>query len=426
MNEFNKRKILVAVTHRTPYGRLKPVMRAIQNHPKLELQVVVATPVFMHNLLFAMRHVSFDALKASLPFYIRARLRALFGRKPAIDRQEHLSRIIRQDGFPIHARLPLFLEGGNLATMTKSAAAGLLGLPEILAKLKPDVVMVHADRFEMLPVALAASFTNIPLAHTQGGDVSGTIDEMIRHTITKLAHIHFPATEQSRERILRMGEDPRYVFRVGCPTIDVLKNMDFTIDENIFERNGKGYGDPLDFTKPYLLVLQHPVTTEYERARRDMEETIAAIRAINMPTLFFWPNVDAGSDGASAAVREFLKNPGLPALRIFKHFTPEDFYRVLNAAEVAVGNSSSFIREGSYLGTPAVIVGSRQQGRERVKNVVEVSQNRDEIAEAIKRQLKRGRYPPSALFGDGNASERIAEILASIEPAIQKQFHEIY
>lgn len=419
-----KRKILVAVTHRTPYGRLKPVMQAIQNHPGLELQVLVATPVFMHNLLFALRHVSFEALKASFPYYVRSRLRVILGIKPVIDQREHLSRIVRKDGFPIHARLPLFLEGGNLATMTKSAAAGLLGLPEIFSRLKPDIVLVHADRFEMLPVAAAASLMNIPVAHTQGGEVTGTIDETIRHTITKLAHIHFPTTEKSKERLLKMGEDPRYVFMTGCPTIDVLKNLDLTIPQDIFERNGKGYGDEIDFSRPYLLVLQHPVTTEYERAKYDMEETITAIRAVNMPTLFFWPNIDAGFDGASEAVRKFLKKPRLPALRIFKHFGPEDFYRVLNSAAVAVGNSSSFIREGSYLGTPAVIVGTRQKGREKGKNVVEVSNNKYEIVRAIRKQLAHGKYKRDNIYGDGNSSQRIADILSYVEPDIQKKFYE--
>lgn len=422
MNEFKKRKILVAVTHRTPYGRLKPVMRAIQSHPKLELQVVAATPVFMHNLLFALRHVSFDALKSSFPFYLRARLRALWGKRPAIDRHESLTKLIRQDGFPIHARLPLFLEGGNLVTMTKSIAAGLLGFPEILAQLKPDIVLIHADRFEMFAAALAASMMNIPIAHTQGGDVSGTIDETVRHAITKLAHIHFPTTEKSKERLLRMGEDQRYVFMTGCPTIDVLKNLDLTIPPDIFERNGRGYGDTPNLSKPYLLVLQHPVTTEYEHAKRNMEEIIAAIQRVKMPTLFFWPNIDAGWDGASAAVLEFLKNPGLPALRIFKTFSPEDFYRVLSRASVAVGNSSSFIREGSYLGVPAVLVGTRQQGRERATNVVEVGYNRDQIAAAIKQQLTNGRYPRSLIYGDGRSAEGIAEVLAAVKPVVQKRF----
>lgn len=426
MNDIpKKRKILVAVTHRTPYGRLKSVMRAIQNHPRLELQVVVGTPVFMHNLFFALRHVSFDALKASFPFYIRTRIRAFLGRKPAIDRYESLTRLIRQDGFPIHARLPMFLEGGTLETMTKSAASGLLGLPEIFLKLKPDIVLVHADRSEMLPIAIAASFMNILLAHTQGGDVSGTVDEVVRHAITKLAHIHFPTTQKSKERILKMGEDPRHVFMVGCPTMDILKNLDFTIDANIFERNGKGFGDLLNLNQPYILVLQHPVTTEYERAGEDLKETIAAVREIAMPVLFFWPNVDAGWDEASAAVREFLKNSQLPALRIFKTFSPEDFYRVLNAASVAVGNSSSFLREGSYLGTPAVIVGTRQQRRERAENVIEVSGDRREIAEAIRQQLRHGRFEPSSLYGDGRASERIAEVLAMVDPPTQKRFHEV-
>ena len=143
-----------------------------------------------------------------------------------------------------------------------------------------------------------------------------------------------------------------------------------------------------------------------------------------MPTLFFWPNVDAGWDRASVAVREFLKNPQLPALRIFKTFSPEDFYRVLSRAAVAVGNSSSFLREGSYLGTPAVVVGTRQQGRARAENVIEIPNDRHEIAEAVRKQLKRGRFPSSNLYGDGRASERIAEVLAMVNPQVQKKFFE--
>ncbi len=416
------RKIAVAVTHRTPYGRLKPVLKAIQSHPDLELQIIVATPVFFHDLLFALRHSDFSSIRVSISWYIKARLRTLFGGKSALNELDLLSKSIIADGFSISAHVPIFIAGGNLKTMTKSVGAGILNLPVIFEKLKPDVVLIHADRFEMLAVAVAASLMNIPIAHTQGGEVSGTIDETTRHAITKLAHIHFPTTQMSRDRLLKMGESHDRVFFVGCPTIDVLKEIDLTPDNSIFDRNGNGHGDRLDLSKPYILVLQHPVTTEYGEAKQQMEETLKAVEDIGVPVFLLWPNIDAGSDGASAAVRNFIKNHNLPALALFKTLHSEDFYKVLKNAAVAVGNSSSFIREGSYLGTPTVLVGSRQNRRERADNVVEVSHNHVEIKEAVLKQLVQGPYPSSNLFGDGKTSHLIAGILSDADIIIKKYF----
>lgn len=419
-----KRKIAVAITHRTPYGRLKPVLRAIQSHPELELQVIVATPVHLHNLWFALKHGDFASLSKTLPWYFRARLGSMLHGRRSIDSSNYLARLVLSDGFPIHAYLPLFIEGGNLVTMTKSVASGILGLPEIFEELKPDIVLVHADRFEMLAVASAAALMNIPIAHTQGGDVSGTIDELMRHAITKLAHFHFPTTEQSKSRIIRMGEHPDRVFMVGCPTIDELTRLELSIDTDIYERNGNGHGDRIDLTKPFVLLMQHPVTTEYGQAHSSLEETLAAIQKINLPTLMFWPNIDAGFDSATLAVRSFIQNHSLPGLTLYKSFRSEDFYRVLNAATVAVGNSSSFIREGSYLGLPVVLVGTRQRGRERSDNIVEVGYDRVAIEDAIRKQMQHGRYPKSNLYGEGHAAEAIAATLASVKISQEKYFND--
>ncbi len=416
------RKIAVAVTHRTPYGRLKPVLKAIQSHPDLELQIIVATPVFFHDLLFALRHSDFSSIKVSISWYIKARLRKFFGGKSALNELDLLSKSISADGFSISAHVPVFIAGGNLKTMTKSVGAGIINLPVIFEKLKPDVVLIHADRFEMLAVAVAASLMNIPIAHTQGGEVSGTIDEKARHAITKLSHIHFPTTNQSKERLLRMGESADRVFLVGCPTIDVLKRIDLSPDNAIFDRNGNGHGDRLDLSKPYILVLQHPVTTEYGEAKRQMEETLKAVQSLNMPVFLLWPNIDAGSDGASAAVSHFIKHHNLPAFALFKTLHSEDFYKVLKNATVAVGNSSSFIRESSYLGTPTVLIGSRQNNRERADNVIEVSHDHVEIKEAVLKQLAHGPYPSSNLFGDGETSNLIADILSDADIIAQKYF----
>lgn len=424
MGNINKRKIAVVITHRAPYGRLKPVLMAIKCDPRLELQIIVGTSALTRRFLFALRHLDLRSLKKSLPWYLRYWFKNLI--RGGQQKEDILAKTILEDGFSINAYFPIFLDKGDLVSMAQSAGNILFDLSEILQKLKPDVLLVHADRFEMLAVAMTGNFLNIPIAHTQGGDVSGTVDEIVRHAITKLSHVHFPTSAKSMERILQMGEDPSCVFMTGCPTIDTVKNIDLSIDAGIYDRNGKGSGDKLDLHKPFLLVLHHPVTTEYENSRRNMQILIDAIKEINMPTFLFWPNIDGGSDGASEVVREFIKDHGLPALALYKTFKPDDFYRVLNAASVAIGNSSSFIREGSYLGVPAVIVGTRQRNRERDMNVLEVDNRFEDIVSAIKRQLEHGKYSSGIVYGYGGASKKIADILATQEiKSVQKYFRDL-
>lgn len=421
MSGIKKRKIAVVVTHRTPYGRLRSVMRAIKTHPDLELQVVVGVSYALKHFFSALWNSRFGSLRSSLPWFVRARLMTFWRHGDA--RHELLAKLVLGDGFAIDHYLPMYLEGGDLETMLKIQGNVLYELTPVLKELGPDVLLVHADRFEMLPVAMAGVTLNIPVAHTQGGDVSGTIDETIRHAITKLAHIHFPTTEASKRRIEQMGEDSAYVFMTGCPTIDVLSTLNMST-EGLYERVGKGYGDRIDFSKPFALVLQHPVTSEYNDSKKNMETLLEAIRQVNMPTLLFWPNIDGGTDGASAAVREFLGTNSLPALSVYKTFNSDDFYRAINAAAVVVGNSSSFIREGSYLGAPAVLVGTRQQQRQRGENIIEVGYDTGEVVAALAKQLAHGKYPRSFLYGDGNASKRIADTLATITlPNTQKTFH---
>ncbi len=416
-----KRKIAVVVTHRAPYGRLRSVLRAIQNHPNLELQLIVGVPMSLYKLWFGLKH-STSFFKA-LPWYLRARLKTIWRGDAG---HELLAKLVMEDEFAIDHYLPMFLDGGNLESMLKIQGNVLFELPPLLKKLTPDILLVHADRFEMLPAAMVGAALNIPVAHTQGGDLSGTYDETARHAITKLAHLHFPTTETSKRRIIQMGEDPRYVFMTGCPTIDVLSEIDLGIDDGFYERVGKGYGDQIDLRKPFLLVLQHPVTSEYAQSKRNMEEVLQAVQSSNLPVLLFWPNIDGGTDGASQAVREFLRSHRVPQLALYKTFKPDDFYRALNAAAVAVGNSSSFIREASYLGTPTVMVGTRQQQRERAQNIVDAGYDAQDIAQKISEQLSHGKYAPSDLYGDGKASSRVADILATVElPSTQKIFHEV-
>lgn len=416
----------MVTTSRADYGRLKPVMEQIRKHPGLALQVVAGSSLFLDHFFWFLRHGEPVSFWRSLPWYIRARRVALFGSAEETYALEELTRFLARDGFRVDARVPLFLHGQNLRTMVKTSGLAMLGMPRIFETLRPDIVLLHGDRFEILPVASAAAFSNIPVAHIEGGDVSGTIDNSVRHAVTKLAHIHFPVTKKSRDRLVAMGEDPRVIFLTGSPLIDFLQSFDREIDNRIYKIYGPGRGAEIDVTKPFILVVQHPVTTEYEANYRNTKELIAALNLLKHPTLFVAPNIDAGADGVGVAIREYSETRP-HEVAFFKYFSPEDFCRVLNRAAVAVGNSSSFLREGAYLGTPAVLVGNRQEGRERAENVVEVGNRADEIRDAIRAQLDHGRYPASALFGDGNAALRITETLASIDLknfSAQKRFYE--
>src|SRR5436190_20847065 len=215
-------------------------------------------------------------------------------------------RDIELDGFEIATGVHMVLEGGNLTAMAKTTGLGMLELATVFDNLKPDVVVTVADRFETIATAGAAAYLNLPVAHVQGGEVTGSIDEKVRHAVTKLADLHFVASERAAQRVIRMGEDAAAVHVTGCPSIDLAASIlcDPELNFDPMAKYG-GVGESVDLSDGYLVVMQHPVTTEYELARRHVFETLYAVRDIGMPTLWFWPNVDAGSGGTSGGVRTF-------------------------------------------------------------------------------------------------------------------------
>jgi len=379
---MKKRKICVVVLGRANYGRIKSVLQAIKEHPDTELQLVV-------------------------------------GASALLERYGTVVDLIRQDGFEPNATVHMIIEGENPTTMAKSTGLGLLELPTIFMNLEPDVVSTIADRFETIATAIAATYMNIPLAHVQGGEITGSIDESVRHAVTKLAHIHFPATKLSGERIIKMGEDPRRVFVTGDPAMDIIANISLELEDDIFEKYG-GVGPMLDLNEPYLLAVQHPVTTEYDDAFRQINETLMAIYELKLQTIWLWPNVDAGSDKVSKGIRVFREKYDPDFIHFFKNFSVEDYARVMHNSTCVVGNSSSAIREGSFLGVPAANIGTRQSGRERGKNVMDVDYDREEIKDAILRQIDNGKYERQYIYGDGKAGKRIADILAKCDLSIRK------
>ena len=370
------KKICVVVASRANYGRVKYLMKAIQAHRDLELQLVV-------------------------------------GASTLLERFGSAINIIKKDGFNPVRSIHYVIEGETLVTQAKSTGLGIVELSTAFDDLAPDMVVTVADRFETMATAIAATYLNIPLIHLQGGEVSGNIDDRVRHAITKLADVHFVASDDSRRRVIEMGENADYVFNYGCPAMDVLVNENLSIN-NASMSPYLGVGKPLDWTKPYMLMVQHPVTTSYGHGYEQVSQTLEALKSIeDMQKVVMWPNVDAGSDDVSKGIRHFREMNMQEPIYYYKNFSPEDYARVINNAVCCVGNSSSFIREGAFLGVPVVIVGDRQQGREHGDNVVFANYDANDIATKLRQQLSHGRYAPDHRYGVGDAGKRIAHELAT-------------
>jgi UDP-hydrolysing UDP-N-acetyl-D-glucosamine 2-epimerase len=378
----DRRKICVVVASRANYARIKSVLAAVKAHPELELQVIA-------------------------------------GASTLLERTGNAVDVMTMDGFAPNATVRFVIEGETPSTMAKSTGLGLLELPTIFEMLDPDMVVTVADRYETIATAIAASYMNIPLAHTQGGEVSGSIDESVRHAVTKLAHLHFPATELSARRVIAMGEDPATVFNVGCPSIDLVAATDLGLPRDALAYFG-GVGAAIDPDKPYILMIQHAVTTEYGHGLEQINATLDAVAAQGMQALVFWPNIDAGSGQVSKGLRVFREKGLAHGFHFFRNLPPEIFVKLMAHCACMVGNSSAALREGAFLGVPAVTVGTRQQNRESGRNLVRSGHDPAEIADAIRGQIAHGTYEPDNMFGNGSAGVRIAEHLARAQPTVQK------
>lgn len=377
-------RIAAVLVDRANYGRMKPVLERMRRRPEIDLKIICSGTMLLER----------------------------FGRA---------REVVAEDGFEIAADVYFEIEGSVPNTMAKSVGLGIVEFSTVFMNLKPDFVLVMGDRYEAFGATVAAAYQNMCVIHIQGGEVSGSIDESTRHAITKLSHYHFPATKRAGRYLVEMGEDPATVFPLGCPSADVVAETDSDLPLDLLHYYG--VGPHLDFDRRFILIVSHPVTTEYATAGEQMEALLRAVKVSGEQAVLLWPNIDAGSDGVSKAIRRFRENNPRAPLRAYKNFEPHHYITLLKNAACLVGNSSSFVRDASFIGTPVVLVGSRQDGREWCEAVHRVEPKEEEVLAAIKLHLANGRLPCSTLYGEAGVSDRIVDQILTLQPYVQKKLH---
>ena len=383
----NQRKICFPITSRAYYGRSQMLIRKLHSHPGIDLKLMLGGSILLDKY------------------------------------SKHIADDIAAGGFEIEASLFNVIEGGNHVAMAKTACLTALEFTNSLYTTAPDVVVICGDRFEQLAIAMAAAYLNITIAHIEGGDVTGSIDESVRHAITKLAHLHFVTNADAHRRVLAMGEDPRYVFNTGSLDVELAAHVRTTITND--QVNALGVGHDVDIEQPYLMVVQHPVTTDANN-RAHLETTLRVVASFELPTIWFWPNPDAGTGEMADSLRGMREtHPELTQhMRFITNVPANDFIGLLAHAACLVGNSSAGIKECSYLGTPVVNVGDRQHGRLTGDHVTHVGYDAAEMAAAIAAQLAHGRYESSQLYHRANASDTMVDLLATTPLYTQKRFYD--
>lgn len=372
-----KRRIAVLTGTRAEYGILRPVLKAISSDDRLQLQLLVTG-----------MHLS-DEFGSTV-------------------------KEIKADGFRIDARIDTLNSEDTGAGMARYIAETIKELSRELEILKPHLLLLLGDRAEMLAAAVTATCMNIPIAHLHGGETSGSVDESFRHAITRMAHIHLAATDEARENLIKSGEDPQRIFVVGAPGLDEI-NEDTVPCPEI---RGKYSLDP---DEPFALMVQHPVVTEVDEAEEQIKITLDVLAELEIETVIVYPNADAGGRRMIGVIDDYVKR--YPFMKAYRSIPRHEYLSLMKCASFLIGNSSSGIIEAPSFNLPVINIGTRQKGRLRAPNVVDVNHDRKEIKDAVKKVLRSGRVEVTNPWGDGRASERIIEILRSIridENLIQK------
>jgi len=368
-----KRKILYITGTRADYGLMRSVLFEMEKNPGIELELVVTGMHLMEEFGMTVND-------------------------------------IKKDGFKFHEIRTTFKEDNKLS-MVKFIGEFVKSLSQLVVEIDPDIILLLGDRGEMLGGAIVGAYLNIPTAHLHGGEITSTVDEYARHAITKLVNIHLPATEKSAERIIKMGENPENVFVVGAPGLDHILNEDL-IDAEIIS---KKYN--LDLSKPFILLVQHPVTLESKNAELKTKQTLDALLELEIQTVVVYPNADAGGRKIIELIKKYECYPFVTA---YKSIPSIEYLSLMKLASVIVGNSSSGIIEAPSFKLPAVNIGSRQEGRERASNVIDVDYDKIEIKNAIKKAIYDEEFKENIQnsinpYGDGKTGKRVADILSNIK-----------
>ncbi len=390
MKVSKKRKICFIITSPIHYSRNFLILRELNKDRRIDLHVIVGGSAALS------RFTAHNADTESL---------------------------LKNDGFSKIHRTTFSVEGDTPIAKAKSSGLGIIEFSSLFHNIQPDLVIVRGDRFEVLAATIAAAYLNIPIAHIEGGDETGTLDESVRYAITKFAHLHFTTNERSQKRLIAMGEQPGHTFNYGSPDVEVAAYLANATKSFSLKDTGSGFTS-LDIKKPYLMVMYHPVVTELGRLRQDTRTLLSAIHELAMPVLWFWPNADAGSEIISRELRTFNDTTDRHQVHFMRYVRPEIFIGLLRRTLCLVGNSSAGIKECAYLGVPVVNIGSRQQNRLRSSNVLDVVCAKKVIKTAIHRQIAHGRYHVSKTYYTRGTAKKIVGVLAKANVNIQKSFFE--
>ncbi|MFA6414396.1 MAG: UDP-N-acetylglucosamine 2-epimerase [Candidatus Paceibacterota bacterium] len=381
---MKRKNILIVTGTRAEYGLLRSTMKAIRAQGGLALSVLVTG---MH-------------------------LSGTFGRTVTE---------IEKDDFPIAAKVKMTPGEDSSAAMAASVGIGIQGMVRAFKKIRPDVVLVLGDRVEALAAAVAAAYMNIVVAHVHGGDkTQAGLDESARHAITKLAHVHFPATKKSAERIKRLGEKGNMIHVVGAPGLDAIVYGDMTSEDQLSAKFN------LDISRPFVLLVQHSVSTDPKSAKQQMIETLRALVRVKIPVIVVYPNADAGGRAMITVVKEYERKHTF--IQAYQNISRSDYLGLLRTAAVLVGNSSSGIVEAAFFRVPVVNIGQRQAGRERAANVLDTHPDARAIEQTLRKalseQFRAGLHTLKNPYGNGRAGEKIAGVLAGLhidQALLQKQ-----
>jgi len=383
------RKIAVITVGRSDYGLYLPILRKIQTDPDLQLQLIVSG---MH-------------------------LSPEFG---------STIELIEKDGFQISEKVEMLLSSDTPQGISKSMGLGVIGFSQAYQRSRPDIILVLGDRFEMHAAVLAALPFKIPVAHIHGGEITqGAIDDSLRHSITKLSHLHFVSTQEYAQRVIQLGEEPWRVTVSGAPSLDNLQEITLLSRVELTQKYGIRFSDD-----PLLLVTYHPVTLEYEQVEYQVSELLAALRESGLPVLFTLPNADTGGRQITQMIKDFVADQ--PSSQVVENLGTQGYFSVMAQASAMVGNSSSGIIEAASFALPVVNIGTRQKGRLRGKNIIDVDYDRKSVLAGLEKAISNEFCSEIAgfknLYGDGKATQKVVEKLKRVDlddMLLVKQFYDL-